>query len=425
MRDLVELSLAAPNLRGNVPTEGNWVTSTTRVAGIYGANASGKSTVLHALDFMTSAIQRSATTWADSDTFPHHPYLLDKHYEEVPSLYEIDVVVDDIRYTYGFESNASGIKNEWLYSYHSPWKRMLFDRTESAIKFGRSLSGENQLISKLMGPRNLFLSVASNSQHPTLRRIHHRITRHIRYARYTDSDRSNRVKWVQGLIKNESLWAQAQALIKLADLGIANVKVEEVELDEETKESTEKVIKALQENIGFPTREKGLDDFWAQLSRKIVFEHDVEGSEEPAALDLALESSGTVAWLSLGVPALYALKYGDTYLVDELDSSLHPRLTAALVLMFKDPEINRFGAQLIFTSHDVSLLGRMLGEVLSPEEVWFIEKNNGVSEIYALHEFQVRKSDNFEKRYLEGRYGAVPMIRQDDLRKALLEGAGK
>lgn len=425
LRDTAELSLASSRLHGNVPPAGDsWIDATTRVAGIYGANASGKSTVLYALDFMVRAIANSATIWANRDEFPYYPYRLDRECLKTPSMYEIDIVVDGVRYTYGFESDASGIHAEWLYSYHTPWKRMLFTRAEGKMRFGRTLGGENQTIRKLVGPTNLFLSVAANSQHPALKEIHRQITRYITYAAHGDNEMTSRVRWARSLVENTRLGEKAESLMRLADLGICGVRVEELDsMDEKTLSVLRKVHEAFEdEHSGSDS--PSWEEFIEDAKRVIRLQHSSGDTVDPVSFGLGDESDGTIAWISLCLPALYALDRGEVYLVDELDSSLHPRLSAVLIHMFKDPDINPKGAQLIFTSHDVSLIGKLFGDTLSDEEVWFIEKSGGASELYALQEFPVRSADNFEKRYLEGRYGAIPMVETDEIRSALLDDAG-
>ena len=137
---------------------------------------------------------------------------------------------------------------------------------------------------------------------------------------------------------------------------------------------------------------------------------------------LQSEGDGTIAWLSLIVPALFAMKHGNVLLIDEIDASLHPRMTAILIALFKDRQINAGHGQLIFTSHDTSLLGRLVGDQLEPHEVWFTEKgSDGAATLYSLDEFTVRKDDNIERRYLQGRYGAVPMVDMNEIRQALLD----
>jgi AAA15 family ATPase/GTPase len=107
---------------------------------------------------------------------------------------------------------------------------------------------------------------------------------------------------------------------------------------------------------------------------------------------------------------------------DEIDASLHPRLTARLVELFRNSEINRRGAQLIFTTHDATLLGTSLGEeTLKRDEIWFIEKKDGASTLYPLSDFHPRIGENRERRYLAGSYGAVPVVFPDAMVDVLLE----
>ncbi len=140
-------------------------------------------------------------------------------------------------------------------------------------------------------------------------------------------------------------------------------------------------------------------------------------------LSLEEESAGTRAWLSLLGHALITLR-GDAVLVtDEIDSSLHPLLSSSLIRMFRDPVINKRGAQLIFASHDTTLLGSMLdNEIMARDEVWFTEKDDsGATSLYALAEFHPRRDENVERGYLQGRYGAVPYLNFDSIREVFRE----
>ncbi|RJQ71501.1 ATP-binding protein [Pseudonocardiaceae bacterium YIM PH 21723] len=384
LRESAEFSLVTTESRGVAPADGDWAATTTRVAGIYGANASGKSTVLHALDFARAAVQFSATRWGSRERFEFHPFLLDDDARDANSSYEFDLIVDEVRYTYGFDSSAAGIYSEWLYSYPAGRRRTLFERAKQEFTFGRTLPGENVTISKLVRPTALFLSVAANSNHPVLSGIWQRLAHEIRYARFDQEDQRERLGFVRGMLDDPDFVQWANELLAFADLGIAGVSVDQ------------------------------------DVEQKIRFVHHSDDPNRRFTLSLEEESSGTVAWLSLAIPALYSIHQGHVFLIDEIDSSLHPRLTAALIGMFKDPEINTSGAQLIFTSHDTALLGNLVGDVLSADEVWFTEKRaDGVTDLYALEEFPTRKSDNIERRYLQGRYGAVPMISPEELRTAL------
>jgi hypothetical protein len=149
---------------------------------------------------------------------------------------------------------------------------------------------------------------------------------------------------------------------------------------------------------------------------RLLFEHGTSGS----LLGLQDESDGTRAWLELLLTVLAVLRAGDVLVVDEIDASLHPLLTTRLVGLFRDPETNPRGAQLIFSTHDASLLGTMLGEeVLARDQVWFVEKDaEGASSLYPLTDFKPRTGENTERRYLGGSYGAVPVLDAHEFTRA-------
>ena len=122
------------------------------------------------------------------------------------------------------------------------------------------------------------------------------------------------------------------------------------------------------------------------VSRSLVFTH-VDGDSPPFELGLGAQSAGTITWLAMAAPAIETLARGSLLIVDELDASLHPSLTAALVTMFKDPDLNRTGAQILFSTHDATLLGNSPARLLEPGEVWFCEKDDGSSEVFPLSDF--------------------------------------
>jgi predicted ATP-dependent endonuclease of OLD family len=430
IRDEAEISLVSTSFKGAAPPDGDWSQATLRVLGIYGPNASGKSNLLDAIDFACTAVRQSATAWGDSDHFKFQPFRLDVEAARKPSLYEFDLVIHGIRYTYGFLSNREGVQREWLYSFPHGRRRRLFERESpdaSDMEFSRELAGENVRIARLTRPNALFLSVAANSNHKLLTAIQRHIGRDISYARYSYQDQSSRMYWTRKLLEQPVMLLRAQSLLRLADFGIQELRLHEEELDEKLRSLFRHLWESL--NEGAPDAEETSQrdaqeiihsevEFVERVQKSLRFMHAGKGDDYSFAPHE--ESSGTLAWLSLAVPALFALDSGQTLMVDELDASLHPRLSAALIAMFKDEAINRSAAQLVFTSHDATLLGRFSQSPLATEEVWFCEKNDtGATEIYALAEFSTRSEDNFERRYLQGRYGAVPMISSQDLRKAV------
>ena len=146
------------------------------------------------------------------------------------------------------------------------------------------------------------------------------------------------------------------------------------------------------------------------------------GSIGNVTLNVAEESSGTLRLLELAARAISILERGGLFLIDEIDSSLHPLLTARLVRLFRLAPVNGPRAQLIFTTHDSTLLGSLDGEdILRRDEVWFTEKHaDGSSELFPLVEFKPRRiGENRQRRYLNGSYGAIPEISMDLFEQAL------
>jgi uncharacterized protein len=419
IRDEATFSMTDSMLRGSAPAEGGWQAATLRVAGVYGPNASGKSTLLDALSFLTDAVRGSATSWAERGEFPHQPFLLDDTSAAKHSLYEIDFVLDEVRYCFGFRSDRAGIAEEWLYSYPSGKRRTLYERSGSDFTFGRSLPGTNVFLGKATRPTALFLSSAANNNHEFLRPVHQTLTRHIAYARVSETDRSARLHWTMKLMEDPASRELADALLRFADIGVTGVEIHDDGIPDGLRETMNAILTSLQKD-GAGGGTVSVDEVLDSLRRRLKFVHTASGSSRGVGLDLDQESSGTVAWLSLAMPAVDALREGDVFLVDEIDSSLHPNLTSELVAMFKNPEFNTRGAQLIFTSHDTSLLGSLHGKVLEPDEVWLTEKAaDGATDLFSAAEFSVRAKDNLERRYLQGRYGAIPIFDRTELHEAL------
>jgi AAA15 family ATPase/GTPase len=428
IRDTVELALTKSSFEGIRPLGGDWRPVTNRVVGVFGSNASGKTNLLNAMHFAINAISSSAN-WSEREKFPYRPFTLDDHSASETSAYEFDFIAAATRYIYGFESNSSGVQQEWLHSFPEGRKRILFERSGPSaddIAFGRNLKGENVKIARQLGSMNLYLSLAARLDHRELKHVSHYLSRHVTYAAYSESQQKNRIRSVKDWLETEPVRQRAENLLKFADLGISRLTVEDVPMDEEKVKLIASVAKAVTDNM-FATSSKTAEEVAEEIRenerRQIRFHHKGDGTEGGYVLDIENESSGTVAWLSLALPAMRAIDNGSAFVVDEIDASLHPRLTAAFISLFKDPEINLRGAQLIFASHDTSLMGHLAGGALEKEDVWFAEKAaDGASEYYPLTDFPVKADHNLERRYLSGRYGAVPAVSWEDLRASLVAG---
>ena len=373
------------------------------VAGIYGANASGKTNVLEAMAWLSLAVSASLRSW--EDYIPRDAHRFGRG-PVSPTEFDLDLMARGVRYTYRLEVNDSAVLFESLDSYPEGWRRNLFTRRESEIKFRRGLDGTRG-IRDLLTPTTLALSAGRRVSDTEIGRVGRTLARmrvlglpnrqFPRLGRFGPFD-STRHLLFEGSSNPRPLLATpenepevtntdvAMDLLRFADPGIDDfVMIEE-------------------ESGRFGPR------------RRIGFVHQGEG--EPVTFDLRDESAGTRTWFDLIAPALAVLRSGSVLLLDEIDASLHPRLSARLIEIFQDPETNPRGAQLVFTSHNTSLLNG-----LNRDEVWLTEKApNATTRLVALAEFggeRVRKSLNLERAYLQGRFGAVPEVEQVAVRRAL------
>lgn len=384
------------------------------VAAVYGANASGKSNVLAALSWVRDAVQQSLRIWEDE--IPVEPFAFAAG-PSSPSEFVVELAINGVRFEYVLELDSENVIYEALFHYPEKKRRRIFEREGSALKIQRglgALSGTRELLTQ----RTLALSVARRFDEPLVSHFAREFLRMqtlgrqprrsrpgyaMGISRYPAAPRPT-IRWFEESDDQLSLFSdgefdspafggrkQALALLRLADLGIEDVIIDSQE-------------------ITYP------DSSEVRTQRRVRLLHKT--TEESIPFDLNAESEGTRAWFNLIGPILLALRNGSAILFDELDASLHPALSAELLRIFHSPATNPRGAQIIFTSHDTSLLNH-----LNRDEVWLTEKrSDGSTRLGALSDFageRVRKSQNLENAYLHGRFGALPQVDQTELLRAL------
>lgn len=382
------------------------------VAGIYGPNASGKSNVVEALAWLSAAVGRSLLAW---DQFvPREPFKFGRG-PGTPSTYEVEMVVGGVRYTYRVEVDDSAVLFEGLYSYPERRRRVLFEREGLEVHFRRglgALAGTRELLTHT----TLALSAATRFDDPEVGPF----GRHLSGIRVLGTQR--RAFWRRpppgtGYVPGQSL---TERLFDRPDASVQPSLFDEADFTPlDSRESALALLRFADlgvDDVQMVEEGEGDARMAAQPRRRLRFIHRVNGQEIP--FELVEESAGTQTWFALIGPALTALRRGQVLLFDEIDASLHPKLSARLLELFQDPKTNPRGAQLIFTTHDTSLLNH-----LNRDEVWLTEKgNDGATTLTALAEYggdKVRRSLNLERAYLQGRFGAVPELDQFALRRAL------
>jgi len=352
-----------------------------RVAGIYGANAAGKSNLFEALRFMRDAVVGSHRVWPPDGPIARETFLLDAGSRTRPSLFEVDFILERVHFQYGFELDDKEILREWLYAFPNKRRQVWFTRDaelSEPFQFGKQLKGSNRTIVRLTRTNSLFLSTAAENAHPALGSVYSWFANHLAIR-----DLTNRESWELSTAKRlESEHDEILSLLRLADLGIVDVE---------------------------HFRPKGNSSSAMDQEDVLLFRHQ---SLNSATLTMNQQSRGTRAWFSLAGPILESLKNGSILCVDELDASLHSYLAMEVIRIFQDSERNAKNAQLIFNTHDTTLLGKLLeAPSLHRDQIWFVEKDEeGASHLYPLSDFRPRKFENVERGYLQGRYGAIPFI---------------
>ena len=379
------------------------------VAAIYGANASGKSNLVAAVRAMRSHIVTSHKSLDAGDPIPRHPFLLDRTSEDKPTRFDCMFTINDHDasglqevYEYGFVYTNAEYVHEWLHRIvrnKRQTTQMLFDRRttngETRVDFGTRLRGENRAIASLTRPNSLFLSAAAQNNHPQLGAIHRQFADHWQPLR--GEARQSRIAWLLDGFADQHAFME---LMRQADLGVVGTELEDYEPSEADHERIRKLSLALAEMSGSPGEAAEL----SQPLKRLRFEH--ASGDGTRSLDFDLESRGTQRLAALAIPVLNAVAAGHLVVVDELDASLHHRLTGALVRLFKSAT-NCHGAQLVTTVHDTTLLRGGL----ELDDVWFAEKDRaGVSRFTPLTDYRIRSREDLEQVYRDGRVGGAPVI---------------
>jgi predicted ATPase len=425
-RDEAELSLLPAYDRSR---------TTVPVAAVYGANAAGKSNLFDGLRFVCAAVAESYRRWSPTGGIPRSPFLLGNGRDQ-PSTYVIELSLDGVRYVYGFVVDDVQVREEWLHCYPKGRRRILFDRDGTKFDLGESLRSARakaDVLSELTRRNALFLSLAAQVGIEDVMPVYNWLA-NGGVLRLSTSERFSfmpNTAVVEAIRGSDADQGRFLSLLQAADIGISEVVVQEepainiakfgpdvhLELDylkkpvPDSKQSTSENAPA---GIESPFVDLLGGERTTYTPVRLQFRH-----AEGELFDLADESAGTRSWLSLLPKVLTALDHGALLMIDEIDASLHPNLTALLIRQFQSTETNPRNAQLLFTTHDATLLGTSYGEeLLARDQIWFVEKDaTGASRLYPLTDFHPRTGENRERRYLSGSYGGVPIIGDPRLRQ--------
>lgn len=367
---------------------------------IYGANASGKSNINKAL---TSAIMfvRNSQYKQINEPTGFVPFLLDNVSANEKTKIDFIFIRNNIKYAYGFVLDQYQVYEEYLQIYNSAKPSTIFIRKNvNEYEYtSPSIKSELEQLQVKNQPNRLFLSTAAvwNSKYVK--------EAYIWFLEDIDTYDSAMVKNnFISLIGEEGNKKEYKEFL-LNVLKHADINIIDYEVDVREVNNTESMISDNAINYIFNRPEIKTKEV------RMLTKHNIESNNgiEEYALDAMLESNGTQMLFAYGITIYKALKNGKTIVIDELDSGLHPMLVNYIVGLFNNKNTNKNNAQLIFNTHDVSLLDL---DVFRRDQIYFTEKNhsNGVTDLYSLSQFTPRKNDNIRKGYMQGRYGAIPII---------------
>lgn len=368
---------------------------------IYGANASGKTNINKALTQTILFVRNSQYKQVNEPT-GFIPFLLDDNSRNKKTKIDLIFIKNNTKYAYGFVVDNKQVYEEYLQVYNTSKPSLVFARknvneyeyTSPAIK------SELTKIQEKNQPNRLFLSTAAVWNSKYVREAY------LWFLEDIDTFDSSNVKdSFINLIGEEGNKKEYKDFL-LNVLKHADINISDYEVDVKDVERNKSTVNDNIANYGgfFPPELK-----LKQVRMSTMHDVEDENNIKSYSLDVAFESNGTKMLFSYGIMILKALEGGKTIVVDELDNGLHPMLVNYIVGLFNNHEINRNNAQLIFNTHDVSLLDL---NVFRRDQIYFTEKDNsnGVTDLYSLSEFAPRKNDNIRKGYMQGRYGAIPVI---------------
>ena len=371
--------------------------SLLRSAVVYGANASGKSNLIKALQYMRGVVVESATVIQPGQTYGVQPFRLDAVSAKEPTEFEVTFILDGTRYQYGFSMTSQRIISEHLLVYKAFKPQRWFERRlnpetgKDVYEFGSGLKGAKNLWEGATRPNALFLSMAVQLNSEALRPVFDWFVNGLVIV--NEQSQLNPQMSIQ-MLKQAEGRKRICDFLTAADISIADIEV-----------VTRKVMgQAVHFDLVAGKTEVRAEEM---EDHQLRFSHVTENGK--AVLDLMDESSGTRNLLFLAGPVMDILRKGQTLVIDELDTSLHTLLVRELVRLFHRPEINTGAAQLIFTTHDTSLLDAP--DLFRRDQIWLVEKETDqTSSLVSLSEFSPRKNEVLERGYLMGRYGAVPFL---------------
>lgn len=370
---------------------------------LYGANASGKSNVLHAMKMMRRIVLNVDRIMLSTDKLPYNPFRLSSQTESAPTSFDMVFEKEFKKYKYGFSYNSKEIVSEYLMVYESARPTTIYEFEKNVFKPNSKIPS----LKKIVKPKNFLYLWEADKQNVEPAKVVLEWFDELIHISFDDEGGLRGVfsqKWLD-FLDEKTQKDMIVAFLQTADTGIKDVLKDSSGLEKQKRKMAD----------------GSFEVFFVDSPQSVITIHEKFGKnkqkEGVAYFDLFKdESTGTKKMFFIAELFIMALQYGSILFLDEMDANLHPILTRELIEIFNNSEINTLGAQLVFTSQDTNLLDLSL---LKKEQIYFVEKDRfGGSHLASLSDYNnVRNSDKVEKNYILGKYGAIPYIGKFDFFK--------
>jgi hypothetical protein len=369
---------------------------------MYGPNGAGKSNLISALDFMRRFVLDSSRLHQEGEAIQRYPFRLNSQGISEDTEFEVFFIQDDVRYQYGFACNDTRVTHEWLLAYPENRSQRWFERSynpetsEDEWYFGSKLTGSKKTWKDNTRPNALFLSAAVQLNSEQLKPV---------FSWFRALAIIGHNKLIHPMFTIEKCQDDISKTSILAFMKGADIDVDDIDIIIKKIDAGE--LK-LPEDMPDEFRKKVIADLGEKIMKRAEFIHKMTDSDKTVSFRLEEESDGTQKIFAYAGPWMDLLDTGRILVIDELDNSLHPHMIRFLLQLIHDPASNKANGQLIFSTHDTSILDP---KILRRDQVWFVEKDpESATRMYSLSDFHPRKNEALEKGYLQGRYGALPYI---------------
>jgi hypothetical protein len=428
IREAQTLSMVASNYSNELPQNliapqlpGLADVKLLKAVALYGANASGKSSIVAALRFVSGFIRESATTRKPDEPIGVRYNQSSPNGFSEPSCFEITAVIAGVRMMYGIEMDFVRVRKEYLVAYPKGRAQVWFEREWKGKSYRWSSPAtafrQDEALRDSVRPNASFISAAAQLNHEQATTVWSWFAKQVLFLDLANEP----IDWKVALLQLRTPPAKQRLIHALAnaDVGVVDIVL---------RPSFSQVVKRV-EAMGFD-REKEHDKYmeafmtaWKQPAEHgeeaepMLVHRGVDGRTFTLDFD-SDESAGTRRFFSLLGYWFSKIEAGGVLVIDEIETSMHPLLVQALLRAFFGSDQGKQSAQLIFTTHNPLLLDQTL---LRRDQVWFTEKEKqGATRLYPLTDYQPRKDESLVRGYLAGRYGGVPFIPD-----GLLTGNGK